>query len=80
MSHEQRSRIAGLPVTATKAAIGAARTLVASRCLECDWAGSTLDDARGHARQTPHTAFRTVTQVLSAAGRLTGEMVEVHQF
>ena len=55
------------------------KVVTTTRCLDCDWAGSTLDDARRHARQTSHTDFRTVTEVASASGRLIGEMVEVHQ-
>ena len=55
------------------------RKVVTTRCLNCGWVGSYLDDARRHARQTSCTDFRTVTEVVSASGRLVGEMVEVHQ-
>ena len=55
------------------------RKVVTTRCLNCGWVGSTLDDARRHARQTSCIDFRTVTEVLSTSGRLIGEMVEVHQ-
>ena len=51
------------------------KVVTATRCLDRDWAGSTLDDAR----QTSHTDFRTVTEAVSASGRLIGEMVEVRQ-
>jgi len=60
-------------------AMDAMRKVVTTSCLDCDWAGSTLDDARCHAYQTSCTDFRTVTEVVSASGRLIGEMVEVHQ-
>jgi hypothetical protein len=49
-----------------------------TRCLDCDWTGSTLDEARGHSGPTSHTDFRTTT-IVSAAGRLFEERVEVHQ-
>jgi len=55
------------------------RTVVTTRCLDCDWAGSTLGEARLHARQVSHVAFRTLTELVSAAGRPLGELVEVHQ-
>lgn len=54
-------------------------TVVTTRCLHGDWTGPTLDDARRHTLRTSHAGFRTTTEVVSAAGRLIGEMVEVHQ-
>jgi hypothetical protein len=54
-------------------------TVSTTRCLDGDWAGSTLDEARRHARESSHHDFRTVTETFSPAGRRIDEAVEVHQ-